>query len=264
MLIREAIALGKTNNINLLDILLLLMHTTKLSKEYLLTHEDEFLKDTAATEFQIALSKRINNMPVQYITHKANFMGVELYVDENVLIPRCDSEVLVETAASFIKDKRLNVLDLCTGSGCLAIALKNLCPNINITGVDISPKAIDIARMNSSNVNFIVADIFEMFKDVIPNQFDVIISNPPYITANEFNELPSNVKDYEPHIALYGGIDGMLFYKFIAERINHKSKVFFEIGPADVKDILLCNKFGGVTIVKDLAGLDRVIFAEKE
>jgi protein-(glutamine-N5) methyltransferase, release factor-specific len=274
MLIRDALYYGKNylreSKSPFLDSLVLLQNVTCLTKEKILL-SNELIPNDLFDNFCRLLKLRKENMPIQYIIQRAEFMGLKFYVDENVLIPRSDTEILVETVINFIGNKKLNVLDLCSGSGCISIALKKFCPNINIIGIDISQKAIDIANKNAAinnvNVEFECGDIFEKFISNIPPMFDIIISNPPYIISDKINNLDANVKDFEPKIALDGGEDGLDFYRFITQKINHRCEIFFEIGYDQAKSVcymLNTNGFGNIKVIKDLAGLDRVIYANRE
>ena len=274
MLIKDALIYGKNylceGQTAFLDSIILLRHVTGLTKEKILLSDSQ-ISNELFDNFCVLLQKRKNKMPIQYIINLAEFMGLKFYVDENVLIPRPDTEIMVEKAVEFIGDKKLNVLELCTGSGCICVALKKFCPSINICAVDISNKAIVIAKknalLNGVNINFQCVDIFEEFIFNIPPVFDIIISNPPYINSREILTLDKSVKDYEPLIALDGGEDGLKFYRFIAEKIFHKCKLFLEIGfdqAQSVSDILSKNGFCNLKIINDLAGLNRVICANKE
>lgn len=274
MLIRDAIMYGKKylceSSTPFLDSIVLLEKATGMAKEKILI-SDNVLENALFDNFCVMLKRRKNNMPVQYIINQAEFMGLKFYVDENVLIPRPDTEILVETAIKYIGSSKLNVLDLCTGSGCIAVALKKFCPNIFITAVDISDKAIAIAEKNSVDndvkINFLCADIFKKFIYNISSRFDIIISNPPYITSSKINSLGENVKCYEPALALDGGKDGLVFYEFIVSKINHRCKVFFEIGfdqAFKIAAILNKNRFTNINIIRDLSGIERVIYADRE
>lgn len=275
MLIKDALLYGKkflseSSSSAFLDSLVLLKFITGLTKEKILL-SDAQISPEAFDNFCALLIKRKNFMPIQYIINSTQFMGLDFYVDQNVLIPRADTEILVENAIEFIGGKKVNVLELCTGSGCIGIALKKFCPNINIYCVDVSQDAIDIAKKNALyngvDIEFKCADIFEEFASDIPPIFDIIISNPPYINSEQIFKLDKCVKDYEPIIALDGGKDGLKFYSFIAQKISHKCKLFLEIGcdqAQSVSNILLENNFVNIKVVKDLAGLNRVIYADKE
>ena len=182
---------------------------------YLAIHIDQILERDLEIEYIELLEKIESGIPLQYITNKQSFMNLEFYVDENVLIPQPDTEILVEEVIQIIKKENKNsVLDLCTGSGAIAIAIANYVPNIKIVVSDISKKALEIAKKNASNnsckLQFIQSDLFENIKE----KFDIIVSNPPYIKSNEINKLEKEVQN-EPKIALDGGVDGLKFYRNI-------------------------------------------------
>ena len=277
MFIKEALFYGKKflaeSNSSFLDTILFLQKITGLEKEKILLDSNKIKLDKNMTQkFLFMLEQRKKNMPVQYIINQSEFMGIKFYVDENVLIPRCDTEILVETILKFISHnkKKYRILELCTGSGCISISLKKFCDNILISAIDIDPKAITIARKNADSngvkIKFICADIFKMFCNEFAQNFDIVISNPPYIKTCEIKNLKDNVKKYEPMLALDGGDDGLKFYKFILENIGHSCDIFFEIGfdqANDIKKILIKNNFCKIKVFKDLAGLDRVISTRK-
>ena len=211
---------------------------------------------------------RKNNIPVDKIFKKAYFYGYEFIVNENVLSPRPESELLVETALKFIKqNKYKTVLDLCTGSGCLAIATK-LNSDIDITATDISQKALTVAKQNAKNlqaeIKFIRSNMFEKIED----KFDLIISNPPYIDSDEVKTLEAEVVNNDPHLALDGGAMGLKFYNIIHDNLrkylNYNGMIIMEIGE-DQKELLisLFNDFNLVESLTDLSGNDRVLIFKK-
>lgn len=211
---------------------------------------------------------RLNNVPVDKIFQKAYFYGLEFKVDENVLTPRAESEMLVEKAVQYIKENNFKTaLDLCTGSGCLAISTKLNC-EIDMTASDISQKALNIAKHNAkkhgAEIKFIKSNMFEK----IENTFDLIISNPPYIDTDEIEELDLEVKEHDPFIALDGGDMGLKFYNIIHDNLrkhlNDSGMIIMEIGE-DQKDLIisLFNDFNLVESLKDLSGNDRVLIFKK-
>lgn len=211
---------------------------------------------------------RKNNIPVDKIFQKAYFYGLELKVDNNVLSPRKESELLVDVALKYIKEKNYKTaLDLCTGSGCLAIALKKNC-NIDVTASDVSKKALNIAKqnakINSAEINFICSNMFEK----IDNSFDIIISNPPYIDSDEVRELDLEVFNNDPIIALDGGEMGLKFYNIIhnnlRKHLNENGIIIMEIGD-DQKELVvpLFNDFNLLESLKDYDGNDRVLVFNK-
>lgn len=209
--------------------------------------------------------KRMNSeIPIDKLFKKSYFYGLEFFVDKNVLSPRQDSEILVDTAIKFIKENQCkNVLDLCTGSGCLAIAIKKNC-DIDMTASDLSKPALKIAKANakrnSTDIKFILSDLF----DKIESGFDLIVSNPPYIARDEIKTLSREVKDYDPLLALDGGVDGLDFYRRIAiDAIDHltdRGAVILEIGYNQRQDIISIFKdYELLQVVPDLNGIDRVL-----
>lgn len=211
------------------------------------------------------VKKRLGHMPIQYILNKAYFCGLPLYVNENVLIPRFDTEVLVEEVLKISKkDKSKRILDICTGSGAIAIALKKLGGFERVDALDISDKALEVAKRNANeldlNINFLKSDMFSSL--TCENKYDIIVSNPPYIQSDVVDTLESEVKDFEPRLALDGDADGMKFYKIIAENYENyladNGVLALEIGYDEADDIRALFEGKNVVIKKDLANLDRV------
>lgn len=211
------------------------------------------------------VKKRLVHMPIQYILNKAYFCGLPLYVNENVLIPRFDTEVLVEEVLKISnKDKSKRILDICTGSGAIAIALKKLGGFERVDALDISDKALEVAKRNANelslDINFLKSDMFSSL--TCENKYDIIVSNPPYIQSDVVDTLESEVKDFEPRLALDGDVDGMKFYKIIAENYENyladKGILALEIGYDEADDIRALFEGKNVVIKKDLANLDRV------
>ena len=207
---------------------------------------------------------RLNNVPVEKIFNKAYFYGYEFKVDENVLSPRPESELLVDCALKYIKENNYtSVLDMCTGSGCLAISVKKNA-GVEVTASDVSTKALQIAKFNAKNldaeIKFIRSNMFEK----IEGKFDLIISNPPYIDSEEIDLLDKEVKDNDPILALDGGEFGLKYYNIIHENLrkhlNDNGMLIIEIGE-DQKELLasLFNDFNLVESIQDYAGLDRVM-----
>ena len=257
-----------------LDAELILSYVTGLRKEQLITHDRNILSEKQLVEFEEAINKRLKAMPVQYIIKRCEFMGLDFYVDEHVLIPRADTEILVEAALGYINERSAgSVLDICTGSGAIATALAKYCPCLKrITASDISAKALAVASKNAENngageiIEFAESDLLQ---DII-GRFDVIVSNPPYIRQADIETLGENVKAYEPLIALSGGEDGLFFYRKMAEEIgfhlNDKGRIFLEIGydqAEDVTKIFEAKDFNRISLLKDLAGLDRTLIFSK-
>ena len=211
------------------------------------------------------VKKRLGHMPIQYILNKAYFCGLPLYVNENVLIPRFDTEVLVEEVLKISKkDKSKRILDICTGSGAIAIALKKLGGFDRVDALDISDNALEVAKRNAKeldlDINFLKSDMFSSLTSEI--KYDIIVSNPPYIQSDVVDTLENEVKDFEPRLALDGDVDGMKFYKVIAENyedyLADNGVLALEIGYDEADDIRALFEGKNVVIKKDLANLDRV------
>lgn len=225
---------------------------------------------TQIKEIKKALERRLKGEPIDKIFGFTEFYGLEIKVNQKVLTPRQETEILVENCLKNIDNQKLNILDLCTGSGAIAISLaKNT--NCCIWGVDISDDAIEIAKLNAQNnkvkVIFKKSDLFSKIKS---KKFDFIISNPPYLKTDEIALLDKEVKDFDPIIALDGGLDGLYFYKKIAEEspkhLTKNGKLFLEIGEnqaSKVKKLLTVN-FINVKILKDYCGKQRIIIATKK
>lgn len=217
----------------------------------------------------------LKHKPVQYALHEAWFAGMKLYVDENVLIPRPETEELVNWIfedAQFINgDSTLNILDIGTGSGCIAIALKRKLVNSEISALDISQKALQVALLNAeannTSIKFFEADINQTTKIKNLPLFDIIVSNPPYITENEIIEMSKNVVLYEPHAALFvPNANPLLFYNSISTFAQHHLKkngcLYFEINESygnEIATLLYNKKFQSVEIKKDLQGKNRML-----
>ena len=223
-----------------------------------------------ADKYMELVGIRASKIPLQHITGSQEFMGLDFKVNEDVLIPRQDTELLVENAITYIKSVKGNVdvLDMCTGSGCIAISIDKLCDNAQVVGADISKKALEIAEINnkenSAGVDFIESDLFENIKEC----FDVIVSNPPYIESEKIEKLMPEVRNFEPRIALDGTKDGLEFYRNICNNLSRYLKeqgaVFFEIGynqGRSVSKILNEQGFEKVRVIKDYSQNDRVVFA---
>lgn len=224
------------------------------------------VEDAKYQMYLACIEKRSKRIPLSHITNSRDFYGYTFFVNENVLIPRQETEVLVEEALKVCKGKR--VLDLCTGSGCIIISLAKEGNLKEAVGVDISKQALEVATKNAvdleAEVLFLHSDLFEQ----VEGTFDVIISNPPYIPTLEIEELMPEVRLHEPMLALDGTADGLAFYRKIineAKRyLNKGGSVLFEIGHDQgdaVKNLFLEAEFEDVTVIQDLTGRDRVVTA---
>ena len=252
-----------------LDAWYLLSYCMGITKSRYYMIQDNIPDDNIIQRYNDLICERSSRKPLQYITGTQEFMGLAFEVNENVLIPRQDTEVLVELAMEFCQGRR--VLDMCTGSGCIAVSISVLGSPESVEASDISETALELAEKNAAKnnaaVSFIVSDIW----DSITGEYDVIISNPPYITADEMEKLMPEVGMYEPETALFGGFDGLAMYKRIAVgaggHLVSSGYIFLEIGcnqAAAVSDILERNGFEDIRTEKDLSGLDRVVWARKK
>lgn len=214
------------------------------------------------------ISVRKSHVPLQHITGVQEFMGLEFCVNEHVLVPRQDTEVLVEYVLKVL-EPGMSVLDMCTGSGCILISLLKMREGVSGTGVDISEDALKVAAKNRDKIgvdaSLVQSDMFEN----VSGTYDVIVSNPPYIRTSVIEELEEEVKLHDPFIALDGKEDGLYFYRKIVEKspefLKNGGKLYFEIGHdqgEDVKKLMEESGFSKVSVKKDLAGLDRVVFGE--
>ena len=234
-------------------------------------YEDELVLDRM-NQYRLMIEKRSQRIPLQQITGSREFMGLEFYVNEHVLIPRQDTETLVELILKDFKSGKPVVLDMCTGSGCIAISLKKLGGFDCVTGVDISKEALIVARKNSDailvagGITLIESNLFGALS--AEQKFDVIVSNPPYIPTEIIKGLQPEVRDFEPMLALDGKEDGLFFYRQLVSDgrrfLNPGGSVYFEIGydqAEAVSGLLIEAGFAEIRVVKDAAGLDRVVCA---
>ena len=266
----------KQNNIenSTLKAKILLANILNVKKEYLLMHSEEEIKQEDKIKYENCIKELIKGKPLQYITNKQEFMALDFYVDENVLIPQPDTEILVEKAIEIaVTTQKNKILDMCTGSGCIAISLAKNINNAQIIATDISNNALNVANKNAINHNvenkikFINSDMFNNIEE----KFDIIVSNPPYIETETINKLGIEVQN-EPHLALDGGIDGLKFYKIIANNafkyLNENGYLLLEIGYNQQNSVTQLlqdiGKYKNIETIKDLGGNYRVVIARKE
>jgi len=248
----------------------------------------DILQDNQCEEYFDLVARRASRVPLQHITGEQEFMGLTFQVSDKVLIPRQDTETMVEDALDVIKSNKLrgeelsckarrgwNVLDLCCGSGAIGISLAKLAEDVKVTGSDLSADALAVAEQNAANIGaksirFVKSDMFEAFRGKLGNKkFDMIISNPPYIRHDVIAELEPEVRDHEPMMALDGGEDGLDFYRQIVDEapdfLKKEGIVMVEIGHDQMSDIIklfsLDDRYSYVTGLKDLAGRDRIVVA---
>ena len=244
---------------------ILLEYILKLSREKIVSNPNIEVSDNNVEFYLNKINDIKNGMPIQYITNKQEFMKLNFYVDKNVLIPQPDTEILVEKAIEICNNhgNDIKILDLCTGSGAIGISIAKNIKNAKVYATDIKNTVIDIAKQNAKqnnvdNIEFIVSDMFENIQE---KDFDIIVSNPPYIETDVIKTLPTEVRN-EPIIALDGGKDGLKFYKIILSEYKKYLKkdgyLLLEIGYNQAKSVgELINL--NYSIIEDLAGNDRVI-----
>lgn len=251
---------------------IVIANTLNVNKEYLIINENEILNNEQIDRIKSSIDKLIQGIPLQYITNLQEFMGLDFYVDENVLIPQPDTEILVEEAICILKNiEKPKILDLCTGSGAIAISIAK---NINaktITASDISNKALNVAKVNCKknnvdNIKLIESDLFEN----ITERFDIIVSNPPYIESNVIKTLTKEVQN-EPKLALDGGKNGLDFYRRIideaSEFLEPNGYLCLEIG-YNQKDKVInlmekSKKYSNIYSKKDFCNNDRIVVCQK-
>ena len=277
MTIKEILSKGmimlKGNNVDSpkLKARLLLQFILKKPRQYLIVYDNEEVGKKEQWEYFVNIEKLTNGVPLQHITHQQEFMKMNFFVNENVLIPRPDTEILVEEVIKIAsKMSKPKILDLCTGSGAIAIAIAKNVPNAELYAIDISSKAIDVAQKNSkelgTKIKFIKSNLFSKLEKM---KFDIIVSNPPYIKKDVMKALSKEVKK-EPELALDGGIDGLDFYRKITaqaiEYLKFGSYLCYEIGYDQKEEVIdIINKQGNYSNTyckKDLGGNDRIIITQ--
>ena len=251
-----------------LDARYILEHITGLNMAQYFIHSEDIIEKDKAEEFFRLIERRSKRIPLSYVIGTRDFFGLTFKVNENVLIPEQETELLVEEVIKYSEGKA--VLDMCTGSGCIAISIALFGKPSKVAASDISEKALEVARENAKSlkageISFIQGDMFENVTD----KFDIIVSNPPYIETGEIDELMPEVRDYIPRLALDGDEDGLKFYRIISKeavkKLNKNGRIFYEIGynqSRAVASILLENGFTDVKIMKDYSGLDRIVMAK--
>ncbi len=267
--IEKAVKLLENSETPKLDAKLLMMYILKVD-EIKLYINDYILEESQVNYYFSLVNERLKDKPLAYILKEKEFMGLNFYVDENVLIPRPDTEILVEKTIDIIKSNNLkSFLEIGAGSGCISISLSHY-TGIKGVAVDIFEENLSICRKNAKNnnvenIDFIISDIFSNINE----KFDLIISNPPYIDKNEIDNLGKNVVDYEPHKALFAENKGLYFYEEITKNahnfLNTKGFLAFEIGydqKSEVEKLLRSNNFVNIISLRDYSGLNRVVIGQ--
>ena len=250
-----------------LDARLLLEFICHTDRNALYAHGDQEIEDEKMQDFLQLIEKRAVHIPLQHLTGEQNFMGLDFLVNEHVLIPRQDTEILVEEIMRDLHDG-IRILDMCTGSGCILLSLLHYSNDCSGVGADVSEDALAVARQNADRLAekqavFIQSDLFEK----VEGSFDLIVSNPPYIRSQEIAGLMPEAREHEPHLALDGKDDGLHFYREIIKgampHLKRGGQLFFEIGYDQgeaVQALLAANGYTEIAVVKDYAGLDRVVY----
>jgi len=264
-----------------LDAWLLLEYTADISRAWYYAHPESEVNEEIVSEYLSLCQKRAEHIPLQHLTHQACFMGYDFYVDERVLVPRQDTEVLAEEALHQLRNMRNpRILDMCTGSGCLLLSLLMELPDAIGTGVDISEAALAVAERNRKNLELekravlvqsdtFSGDYFQKNSGNISLEYDMLISNPPYIPTEDIGKLMEEVRFHDPVLALDGREDGLYFYRRITEQAGKYLKpggwlMYGCEQGTDVSAIMQGEGFTEVTVKKDLAGLDRVVIGKKQ
>ena len=272
IIIKYSAQLEKISSTPRLDVEVLLQKVLgDVDRLYILLNLDRILSDDEEKEFISYINERMNNRPIAYIVGNREFMGLDFYVKEGVLIPRPDTEILVEEVIELAKDKGdINILDIGTGSGAITVSLAKYLPNAKITSVDIEDIPLEVGRINAKSnevedrVKFIKSNLFENIdKDM---KFDIIVSNPPYIKREVVETLDKQVKDYEPYTALEGGEDGLDFYREITKQsklyLKENGILAYEVGhdqSEDVSKLMINDGYTNIYTKKDLQNIDRVV-----
>lgn len=256
--------------------ILVLENLLNVDNVYIHTHGKKKVEQSIVDEFLNIMDKRSKGYPIQYLLKEWEFMGLDFYIDKGVLIPRSDTEVLVEYVLDYIdlfyKNKPIKFLDLGIGSGAICLSVAYYKKHIDVYGVDLYDSPLEVAninkgRFNLKNVNLYKGDLFSGIEGLgLENKFHIIASNPPYISKGDLEYLQEEIKDHEPMTALDGGIDGLDFYRRIIPEskkyLQPKGLLIFEIGHnqgGKVKDLMIHGGFKDVKILKDLQGLNRVV-----
>ena len=254
-----------------LDARLLLEYVCGTDHSTLLAHPDLEVSAENEAKYEGFLDRRASHEPVAYILGTWSFMGLDFNVNENVLIPEQDTEILVEEAMRYLEDG-MRFMDLCTGSGCIALSLLNYTNGTSAVCTDISGAALEVARSNADKLGYLERVEFletDLFPGENPGKFDMIVSNPPYIASKVIEGLAPEVRDFEPRLALDGDEDGLVFYRRIIEKVPEylfsSGYLLLEIGYDQGQDVVTMleadGRFHDIQVIKDLGGNDRVVSA---
>jgi len=255
---------------------LLAMHYLGKSKIALLSEPNFRLSESELLHFTKAIKRIKNEEPIQYIIGESEFMGINLKVNPSVLIPRPETEQLVELCLKENSNSVQKVIDICTGSGCIALALKHYRPTWNVSAIDNDDDALITAKSNADilklDIEIFKADVLSNLKNTIQENFDLITANPPYVLRREADSMNNNVLKFEPHVALFvPDDDALLFYQhildFAANRLNKNGSIYLEINEMKGKETLALfdvNLFDEIKLIKDFNGKDRIVTAKRK
>lgn len=269
---KKLIEITKDYKIAYIETQILISHSLNLSKIKLISNALIELNENEINKIETLINRRLNFEPIAYITNKKEFYEIDFYVDNSVLIPRAETEELIDLVKDYIKknsEKNISICDIGAGSGNIAITLKKLFENADITAIEISEKAMQVIKKNCENIlqnknliNIINADALSFTHK---NKFDIIVSNPPYVALKDKDNLQRDL-NFEPKNALYSGYDGMDFYRnffnIIDRYLKYNGAFFFEIGFNQGRELInICESFNikNVEIKKDLSGKDRFL-----
>jgi release factor glutamine methyltransferase len=263
-----------------LDAEVLLAHIIRKDRVWLITHRDDVLGDNPQQDFDDAIRRRIRREPLQHIIGSQEFWGLEFKVTPDVLIPRPETEFIIEAALAIVhkRNQQVRIIDLCTGSGCIAVSLAKELTSANVIATDASEKALAVARENARNhgvadrIRYLEGDLFDPLEELdIRGQIDFIVSNPPYVRAGDMATLQPEVKDYEPLMALIAGPEGteiaQRIIKHATEYLKKNGALIMEMGLGQAEALTNMVEATGTyakpEILKDLAGIERVLVARK-
>ena len=257
-----------------LDVKILLSFLLDIDSKELIMYFNQHIDRKFINNFEQLLKRRLNREPIANIVNKKSFWSYDFFVNENVLTPRSDSEILVEAVLSNYNNmnENLNILDLGTGSGCLILSLLKIYKNATGLAIDISEKALQVAKQNAKNLKVEnIQFLKNNWNDNIEEKFDIIISNPPYIPTKEIKELEPEVNKFNPLLALDGGEDGLNCYRYLAnslaKNLKENTKIFLEIGKNQEKDVEKIFDERGYKLLqmyKDLAEINRILCFKKQ
>ena len=262
-----------------LDAQVILAQVLDKDRAWILSHPEYEPDGKTIRQFNHSIERRALYCPVQYIVNRQEFYSLDFYVDENVLIPRPETELLVERVIAAAGDKRANILDIGTGSGCIAVAVAKHCKNAKVFACDLSRPALDVAARNaafhgvSDRIHFFYADFFTIsfaaeVRSHTGGATDIIVMNPPYIETGRLRSLPASVRDYEPLTALDGKLDGLAFYRMISETgpkiLENGGYLMCETGAGQAEAVrgILSGVYNDIEVINDLAGIGRVVLCK--